>query len=231
MFKRNRSAFAALLAGALLLSSCALLPSLSEEDDDPPLTRIVQSGEQAKDPSGDDLPDLSAFLPGGDTSGKAWDLLDSGERQQILDAARAEGYDISVGDDGSLTVRDPEGGVYVQNPDGTWTAQGESTPGAQFGDKWPENEYTKKLPKPDFELLAAAEDDSSFTAAFQSVGADQIRAYAQKVRAAGFTVNAEENDQEVYGMVIYTYQASSADGWFVSISFAAGSGAISISRE
>ena len=134
------------------------------------------------------------------------------------------------GNDGSMTVEDKDGTVLVQKPDGSWTMQGEEGQSAQFGGDWPDNELTRLVPKPDFKLAGSSASDDEFTAAFQSVTVDQIKAYAERVKAKGFTVDAEEADQNVYGVVVYTYTAYDANGCCVAISFASGTGGITIRK-
>ena len=51
-----------------------------------------------------------------------------------------------------------------------------------------------------------------------------------KVKASGFTVDAEEEDQNVYGVVVYTYSADNAEGYQVEITFASGTCGITVSK-
>ena len=91
-------------------------------------------------------------------------------------------------------------------------------------------EFTKLIPKPDFELFAANTETDSFSVAFTSATIEQIRDYAAKVKAAGFNINEEVEDQEVMGMVIYSFTAENADGYTVEITSANGTSALTISK-
>ncbi len=221
---------ACLISAAFLLTSCGIAAPWSFVDDDPPLTREENTGAAAPGPSGSAIPDFSSIMAGNGGTDTVWGLQDPARKQQIIDSAKADGYDVSFGNDGSMTVEDKDGTVLVQKPDGSWTMQGEEGQSAQFGGDWPDNELTRLVPKPDFKLAGASASDDEFTAAFQSVTVDQIKAYAERVKAKGFTVDAEEADQNVYGVVVYTYTAYDANGCCVEISFASGTGGITIRK-
>ncbi|MBR6897583.1 MAG: hypothetical protein IKN24_05375 [Lachnospiraceae bacterium] len=98
------------------------------------------------------------------------------------------------------------------------------------GSEWPDNEFTRLVPAPDFKLMTSFTEEDEFTAAFQSLEVSQIKTYAEKVKKSGFTIDAEEESQEVYGIVVYTYTAYNEEGYCVQISFASGGGAVAISR-
>ena len=96
--------------------------------------------------------------------------------------------------------------------------------------EWPDNEFTKQVPEPPFSLLTASEDDGTFTAAFRNVTDGQIRDYVEKVKAAGFTEDPELQDETVMGIAIYSYTASNAAGYTVTVALSSGMGSISISK-
>ena len=73
-------------------------------------------------------------------------------------------------------------------------------------------------------------ETNSFTVAFKSATVEQIKDYAAKVKAAGFNINEEVEDQEVMGMVIYSFTAENADGYTVEITSANGTSSLSISK-
>ena len=52
-----------------------------------------------------------------------------------------------------------------------------------------------------------------------------------KVKAAGFTVGAEVEDQELMGVVVYTYSASNAAGYQIEIYSAAGISGLTIRKQ
>ena len=159
-----------------------------------------------------------------------WGKQDDATRQEIIDAARAEGMDVSFGADGSMTIVDTDGSVLIQNPDGSWTQKDEDGTISQLGGSWPSNEFTKLIPDPGFAVLGLSASDDEFTAAFQGASVDDIKAYADKIKAKGFTVDAEEQDREVYGMTIYTYEAYNDDGYYVSVFFTSGTSGVTVSK-
>ena len=118
--------------------------------------------------------------------------------------------DVEFGADGSTTFKDKDGSEVVQKADGTWTVKDPDGGEGQLGGSWPDNEFTKLVPKPDFALGAAAGDSQEFSVVFMNATIEQMRGYTDKVKAAGFTVGAEVEDQELMGMVVYTYSASNA---------------------
>ncbi len=234
MKNRLIAVFALLLSLMLLLflSSCGSKPK-NEIDDDAPLVRDddgAGSAPASANNAGVLLPDLASVMAGNGSTDTVWGEQNAATQQEIINSAKADGYDVSFGKDGSMTVKGADGSVVVQNPDGTWTLNSSDGTTAQFGGDWPDNEFTKLLPKPDFQLYGANSSNDGFTAASQSATVAQIKAYAEKVKAKGFTVDAEEDEQNVYGIVIYTYKANNAAGFRVEITFASGTSGISISK-
>ena len=174
--------------------------------------------------------DFASAMAGKGATDTVWGKQDAATRQSIVDSAKEGGYDVSFGADGSMTITDTDGTVIVQQPDGTWVMKDADGQTAQLGGNWPDNEFTRLVPKPGFKLAGASTSEDEFSAAFQSVDVDQIKAYAEQVKASGFTVDAEEEDQNVYGVVVYTYSAYNADGYCVEITFANGTSGITISK-
>ncbi len=185
--------------------------------------------QQSGNESGN-VPDFSAIMAGNGATDTVWGKQDAATRQSIVDSAKEGGYDVSFGADGSMTITDTDGTVIVQQPDGTWVMKDADGSSAQFGGEWPENEFTKLVPKPNFDVMGASSDDGSFTVAFSGVEIEQVKAYADKVKAKGFTIDATEESQNVYGVSIYTYTAYNSDGYCVEITFANGTSGISISK-
>lgn len=221
-----------LLSGLLILSLAACGGKTASGDD--PLKRNdggTQQTQGGTENSGDTAPDIDfgAIMAGNGATDTVWGQQDAATRQAILDAAKEDGLDASFGADGSLTIKDPESGeTYVQKPDGTWTFQSEDGGEAQLGGNWPDNEFTKLLPKPGFALMAANTDDRGFSVAFSDATIEQMRDYAEQVKAAGFNQNATIEDQEVMGMVIFNFSASNADGYTVEVFSASGTSGITI---
>jgi predicted small lipoprotein YifL len=165
-----------------------------------------------------ETPDLAGAIGG---TGKLSDY-DAATKQAMIDAARAEGGDLEFKADGSVVYTEPDGEVMIQNPDGTWLWETENGGQGQMGGNWPDNEFTKLLPKPDFALTAASTTADEFSVAFTGVTVEQMKAYVEQVKAKGFTVNPDLQDENMMGIVVYTYNAKNADGYEVEITFAAG---------
>ena len=233
--------FALLLALTLVftLAACGNSnnndPSGSQQGTNTPLNREDdtsstdnQGGEN--NPSNAGNIDIGSIMSGNGSTDTIYGQLDEASKQQIISDLAKEGYEASFGADGSMTIVDPDGTTMVQKPDGTWVVKDADGGEGQIGGDWPDNEFTKLIPKPDFELFAANTETDSFSVAFTSATIEQIRDYAAKVKAAGFNINEEVEDQEVMGMVIYSFTAENADGYTVEITSANGTSALTISK-
>lgn len=210
-------------------------PSGSQQGTNTPLNReddTSSTGNQGGENSTvnpEDI-DFAAIMAGNGATDVVWGKQDEATKQAIIADAKKDGVDVSFGADGSMTVVDTDGTTMVQKPDGTWVVKDEDGGEGQIGGDWPDNEFTKLIPKPDFELFAANTETDSFSVAFTSATIEQIRAYAAKVKAAGFNINEEVEDQEVMGMVIYSFTAENADGYTIEITSANGTSSITISK-
>ena len=174
--------------------------------------------------------DIGAIMSGNGSTDTIYGQLDEASKQQIISDLAKDGYEASFGADGSMTIVDPDGTTMVQKPDGTWVVKDEDGGEGQLGGDWPDNEFTKLIPKPDFELFAANTETDSFSVAFTSATVEQIRDYVTKVKAAGFNIDEEVEDQEMMGMVIYSFTAENADGYTIEITSANGTSSITISK-
>lgn len=210
-------------------------PSGSQQGTNTPLNREDdtsstdnQGGEN--NPSNAGNIDIGSIMSGNGSTDTIYGQLDEASKQQIISDLAKDGYEASFGADGSMTIVDPDGTTMVQKPDGTWVVKDADGGEGQIGGDWPDNEFTKLIPKPDFELFAANTETDSFSVAFMSATIEQIRDYAAKVKAAGFNINEEVEDQEVMGMVIYSFTAENADGYTVEITSANGTSALTISK-
>ncbi len=238
----------AILLTLLLVFSLAACDNGDNPNGDDPLNRndgTTQGGENTNPGGNNDNPggntdnpgtntpdiDFGAIMGGNGATDTVWGQLDEATKQQIINDAKADGYEVSFGADGSMTVVDTESGeTMIQKPDGTWVIKGDDGSEGQFGGEWPENEFTKLLPKPDFTLMAATTSESKFTVAFQNATIEQIRAYVEEVKTAGFTIDATTEDQSVMGIIIYSYVAKNADGYIVSVACSAGVSTIEIEK-
>ena len=214
-------------------------PSGSQQGTNAPLNREDdtsstenQGGTQSgnNDPSNVGDIDIGSIMSGNGSTDTVYGQLDEASKQQIISDLAKDGYEASFGADGSMTIVDPDGTTMVQKPDGTWVVKDADGGEGQLGGDWPDNEFTKLIPKPDFELFAANTETDSFSVAFTSATIEQIKDYAAKVKAAGFNINEEVEDQEVMGMVIYSFTAENADGYTVEITSANGTSSLSISK-
>ena len=210
-------------------------PSGSQQGTNTPLNREDgtsstdnQGGENNSSNAGNI--DIGSIMSGNGSTDTIYGQLDEASKQQIISDLAKDGYKASFGADGSMTVVDPDGTTVVQKPDGTWVIKDEDGGEGQLGGDWPDNEFTKLIPKPDFELFGANTETDSFSAAFTSATIEQIRDYAAKVKAAGFNINEEVEDQEVMGMVIYSFTAENADGYTIEITSANGTSSITINK-
>ena len=214
-------------------------PSGSQQGTNAPLNREDdtsstnnQGGTQSgnNDPSNVGNIDIGSITSGNGSTDTIYGQLDEASKQQIISDLAKDGYEASFGADGSMTIVDPDGTTMVQKPDGTWVVKDEDGGEGQIGGDWPDNEFTKLIPKPDFELFAANTETDSFSVAFMSATIEQIKDYAAKVKVAGFNINEEVEDQEVMGMVIYSFTAQNADGYTIEITSANGTSSLSISK-
>ena len=210
-------------------------PSGTNNNEDP-LNRdpgTSQSGNQGGTEGGSanvgDM-DFGSIMSGEGGTDVIWGKQDEATKQQIIAEAKKDGVDVSFGADGSMTVVDTDGTTVVQKPDGTWVMKDADGNEGQFGGNWPENDFTKLVPKPDLELFAASTDAEEFTVAFNNATIEQVREYVTKVKAAGFNLNEEVEDQEMMGMVIYSFYAESSSGYSVEIFFASGTTGMTITK-
>lgn len=226
----------ALLLAMMMIFSLAACGENNTTDPDKDNPGVSQSGENNDSQGGENSPvnpediDFAAIMAGNGATDVVWGKQDEATKQAIIADAKKDGVDVSFGADGSMTVVNPDGTTVVQKPDGTWVIKDEDGGEGQLGGDWPDNEFTKLIPKPDFELFAANTETDSFTVAFKNATVEQIRDYAAKVKAAGFNINEEVEDQEVMGMVIYSFTAENADGYTVEITSANGTSALTISK-
>ena len=208
-------------------------PSGTNNNDDP-LNRdpgTSQSGNQGGTQGGATSGDVGSMISGIGSSTALYSDMDAASKQAFIAEGARQGLDISFGADGSTTIVDTNDGTTVtQKPDGTWVVKDADGGEGQIGGDWPDNEFTKLVPKPSFELYAAAVDGDTFSVLFTNATIEQLKAYADQVKAAGFNLNEELTDQNVMGMVIYTFSAENADGYSVEIFSASGSSGMRIDK-
>ena len=220
-----------ILAFLLILIMVFSLAACGNKDDNP-------SGDGENNPDNSHIGEdnnnggnTDSLLAGIGSSTVIYSQMDEASKQQLVMEGNVEGIDISFGADGSTTFVDNEDGtVVVQKPDGSWVFNDAEGGEGQFGGNWPDNEYTRLLPAPGFELYASYVEGESFVATFTSVTVEQIKAYVEQVKAAGFNVNETVEDQEIAGMVIYSFTAENANGYTVEIGYVNGTSSLTISK-
>jgi hypothetical protein len=196
---------------------------------DTPLSRDDGSGSGSTPSAGDAAGAVPDF---GDAIGGTGNLsdYDTATKQTMIDSVTEDGGDLEFRVDGSVVYTDEDGATTVQNPDGTWTLETED--GGQFdygsGD-WPNNEFTELIPQPDMPVTLAGIKGGVFEAVMAGT-AEQVKAYAEQVKAAGFTKDDETLDQEIVGMAMYSYTAKNAAGYKVEIVFTAGTSLVTVTK-
>ena len=206
--------------------------SSSQENSDAPLAREDEPtpSEETGSAAGEAPFDFSSIEDGLPPTDIILSAQSAESKQDLILDGKEHGYEVEFGADGSTTLTYDDGTIMVQNPDGTWVVKDDDGEEYSYGGSWPENEFTKLLPKPEFGLLGTDNSDGEFTVAFSDASLDDIRAYAEKVKAAGFNKDVEVQDQNVMGMDIYAFNASNADGYSVSVYYAAETGGLTISK-
>jgi len=158
--------------------------------------------------------------------------IPAADRPAFIAEGKKQGLDITFQADGSVKfVEIADGSAIVQNADGTWTV--ETDDGAMTVDtsgSWPDNKFTKLVPKPDFTVIAGAIDETTFTVTFENTSIDQIKAYVEKVKAAGFNIDEELTDMDMAGMAVYSFSAYNADDYNITVYSTQGFSGFTISK-
>lgn len=173
--------------------------------------------------------DLGSIMAG--ETGTLLSQLPADQKAALINQAKIDGVELSFNSDGSTTIKEPDGSVTIQKADGTWIYRDAEGGEAQYGGNWPDNEYTKMLPKPDFAVLASSFDDSGLGMVFSDATEEQIKAYVETLKSAGFTLNAETVDEEFYGVAVYSYTASNAAGYTIDVTSSGGVSSLSVYKN
>ncbi len=163
-------------------------------------------------------PDLGAAIGGSEILSE----YDEASKQAMIQEAQEAGGNLEFKPDGSAVYTDGEGSTVIQNPDGTWTIEGDDGSTASVGGGWPDNEFTQQIPQPDFIVSIGSESADSFMITFSDATIEQIREYAEQIKNAGFTLDAETQDMEMAGMALYSYTAKNAAGYEINVFSASG---------
>ena len=104
--------------------------------------------------------------------------------------------------------------------------------------QWPENEYTRHIPQPNFSLPIYGVNlkENKFGVFFfkpedlsidKNAIIEQIKAYAEKLKARGFTIDAkmidQAGDQNKYNFAAFSYRAQNSAGYLVRTGSSGGS--------
>ena len=229
-----------LMLSLLLVFSLVACDSGDNPNNDDPLNRDPgtsqnggenNNGTQGGTQGGATSGDVGSMISGIGSSTALYSDMDAASKQAFIAEGARQGLDISFGADGSTTIVDTtDGTTLIQKPDGNWVFSDGQGGEGQIGGNWPDNEYTKLVPKPSFELYAAVIEDETFSVMFTNATIEQIKAYAEQVKAAGFNLNEELTDENVMGMVIYSFAAENADGYSVEVFSASGTTGLRISK-
>ena len=229
-----------LMLALLLAFSLVACDSGDNSNNDDPLNRDPgtsqnggenNNGTQGGTQGGAISGDVGSMISGIGSSTALYSDMDAASKQAFIAEGARQGLDISFGADGSTTIVDTtDGTTLIQKPDGNWVFSDGQGGEGQIGGNWPDNEYTKLVPKPSFELYAAVIEDETFSVMFTNATIEQIKAYAEQVKAAGFNLNEELTDENVMGMVIYSFAAENADGYSVEVFSASGTTGLRISK-
>ena len=229
-----------LMLALLLAFSLVACDSGDNPNNDDPLNRDSgtsqnggenNNGTQGGTQGGATSGDVGSMISGIGSSTALYSDMDAASKQAFIAEGARQGLDISFGADGSTTIVDTtDGTTLIQKPDGNWVFSDGQGGEGQIGGNWPDNEYTKLVPKPSFELYAAVIEDETFSVMFTNATIEQIKAYAEQVKAAGFNLNEELTDENVMGMVIYSFAAENADGYSVEVFSASGTTGLRISK-
>ena len=109
----------------------------------------------------------------------------------------------------------------THNPSGSYEITPSEEPTPTYDANWPDNEFTRILPKPDFSFMTEKLGDQFVLTSTGVYTFDYVKAYAEKLKSAGFTIEAV-TDETGIGSTIYTYTAKNKDGYKVELSYTNG---------
>lgn len=217
-------------AGAVQTTENAL-PGTDAPDTDAPAADGTTAAIDIGDITTYEFMSFSDIMNGSKETYQRIMAMSPAERAALIAEGKKEGVDVTFNADGTLTFYNIEDkSTMIFNSDGSWTLKSEEGVEAQFGDDWPDNEYTRLLPKPDFGKLAVLASAEGLVVTVDGATDAQMKAYAEKVKAKGFTIDAQTTDESVMGLSVYTYIAKNAAGYTVTIACAMGNYTISVEK-
>lgn len=152
-------------------------------------------------------------------------------QNMVNEELKEVGITVEIKEDGSTKIETEIGIEVTQKEDGSWEVEVPEGEIEELDGDWPDNEFTKQVPKPTFDAKAANTQDKSFSVAFVDTNVEEIRAYVEVLKNAGFTVDATNKDVEVFGVVAYSYKASNGAGYRVEVTFAESMCGMIITKE
>ncbi len=96
--------------------------------------------------------------------------------------------------------------------------------------EWPDNALGRSVPKPEFSEMTISASDDVISAVSTTATAAEVKAYAAKLKAAGYTENMNESEQTVAGYTIYSFSASGQNGIYVMLQHVQGTMSLSVTR-
>ena len=94
-----------------------------------------------------------------------------------------------------------------------------------FDDKWPDCTWTRLVPRPEFADknqtdYSAVSLEEYFNSAFSlDVTLEQAQAYAELLKAAGYTINPKDEFADTGSTVLFTYAAEDENGNYASVGY------------
>ena len=219
-----------ILLSLLLLFSLVACGNNDTPGNYDPLNRdpgTSQTGSQGGTQSGTNDPadiDFNSILAGNGSTDVVWGKQDEATKQMLIDEAEKDGLTVTFGNDGSMTLTDEEGNKHVQKADGTWTYTGKDGDSVNIGGNWPDNDLAKLVPAANFTISASTYYDGNCAISFSGVTLDQIKAYVEQVKSAGFDNDVTLTDNAGY----YSYQAYDDAGNSAQVFFTAGIGGLNM---
>ena len=224
----------ALLLALVMVFALAACDSGDAPNNDDPLNRDpgtsqnggennneTQGGTQSGAASGD----VGSMISGIGSSTALYSDMDAASKQAFIAEGARQGLDISFGADGSTTiVNTTDGTTLIQKPDGNWVFSDGQGGEGQIGGNWPDNDLAKLVPAANFTISASTYYDGNCAISFSGVTLDQIKAYVEQVKSAGFDNDVTLTDNAGY----YSYQAYDDAGNSAQVFFTAGIGGLNM---
>ncbi|MBQ1848337.1 MAG: hypothetical protein II135_10045 [Clostridia bacterium] len=97
--------------------------------------------------------------------------------------------------------------------------------------EWPDNALSRQVPKPPFSDPLITSDTDSITVLKNGGDLNEVKSYIDQLKKAGFDKDVYEKDNSVAGVSIYTFNANNGKGVTVSVTFAAGTATVNITKN